>query len=139
MDLVGTHRISTPFALGSPQVLVSLEPYSDREHPKPRNRVCRAGLDAVRVVDDLRQHLVAATDAEHRTPGGSPGKQRLAQTPAAHPLQVSNRCTGPRQDHQIRSRDHIGLSGHADIDTGLGSQSVDIGCVGDPGKANHGN
>jgi len=74
MDLVPGHRRAQRAAPRPGEDLLRAEPDPDREQPEPGNQ---AAARLHPVLDPVRQHLVAAADAEHRAARPGPSGHRF--------------------------------------------------------------
>ena len=84
------------------------------------------------------EHLVAATDAEHRRVAPSPLRQRVGQPAVPQPAQITDGGPGPREHGEIGVGHQARVAGHHDLDPRLGGQCVHVGRVGHPGQPDHG-
>ena len=108
----------------------------DGQQPQSGQTGYRA-FDALRVVNALPQHLVAATDAYHHAPFAVGTLNGLRTAVAPQFQQVVQCCLGAGKYNDVGLTDVGGVAGIKEVDTRVALQHVEVGEVTDVAQQHH--
>ena len=134
VDLVAEDLLAAPLQGGLGGRLGGLEAHLDGQHPEPGD-VSGPGFDLVG--DGVGEHLVAATDSQHRTPGRVPFGDHSVEPAAAQPGQVADGRAGAGQHEQVGVPGPRGVVGDQHVDARGVRQRLHIGGVRDAREPDH--